>query len=236
MNKPITTLFMIMSVDGKISTGSVDNLDIDKDFPKIESVKEGLPQYYDLEQQTDLYSLNSGRVWSKIGINNKQPYIQKLPVSFLVIDNKPHLDLLGVENLLLKSKKLFIITSNKEHPAYKKQNEANLEIIYYENEIDFINLFQKLKDEFDIDYLTIQTGSKLNSVFLRNKLIDKLSIVVAPLLIGGVDTVSLIGGDSFKSIQDLVNVKALKLDKVEILKNSYLHLKYDVINETIISD
>ena len=38
MDRPITTLFMLMSVDGKISTGATDDLDIDKDFPKIAGV------------------------------------------------------------------------------------------------------------------------------------------------------------------------------------------------------
>ena len=41
MNRPVTTLFMLMSVDGKISTGASDSLDVDKDFPKIAGVKEG---------------------------------------------------------------------------------------------------------------------------------------------------------------------------------------------------
>ena len=41
MDRPITTLFMLMSVDGKISTGASDHLDVDKDFPKIAGVKEG---------------------------------------------------------------------------------------------------------------------------------------------------------------------------------------------------
>ena len=31
MNRPITTLFMLESLDGKISSGSSDNLDVDKD-------------------------------------------------------------------------------------------------------------------------------------------------------------------------------------------------------------
>ena len=35
MDRPITTLFMLMSVDGKISTGSTDELDVDRDFPKL---------------------------------------------------------------------------------------------------------------------------------------------------------------------------------------------------------
>ena len=57
--KPITTLFMLMSVDGKISTGAVDELDVDRDYPRIEGVKEGLYQYYEIEKTTDLWSLNS---------------------------------------------------------------------------------------------------------------------------------------------------------------------------------
>jgi len=70
MNKPISTLFMLMSVDGKISTGDTDNLDIDKDFPKIKGIKEGLRQYYNIEQTTDLSSLSSGKVQVKVGANN----------------------------------------------------------------------------------------------------------------------------------------------------------------------
>ena len=57
--KTITTLFMLMSVDGKISTGAVDELDVDRDFPRINGVKEGLYQYYEIEKTTDLWSLNS---------------------------------------------------------------------------------------------------------------------------------------------------------------------------------
>lgn len=40
--RPITTLFMLMSVDGKINTGSTDNMDMDRDFPYISGLKEGL--------------------------------------------------------------------------------------------------------------------------------------------------------------------------------------------------
>jgi len=176
---------MLMSVDGKISTGNTDELDVDKDFPKIKGIKEGLQQYYALEQTTDLYSLNSGKVQAKVGTNKPLKNIVKLPVSFLIIDNKPHLNKIGIDNLIRKSKKLFIITTNKSHPVFDRTNEDNLEIIYYENEIDFVDLFRKLKEDFKIDNLTIQTGATLNSIFLRHKLINKLSIVIAPALIGG---------------------------------------------------
>ena len=51
MKRPFTTLFMLMSVDGKISTGATDKLDVDKDFPKISGLKEGLSQYYETLQR-----------------------------------------------------------------------------------------------------------------------------------------------------------------------------------------
>ena len=59
MNRPITTLFMLMSVDGKISPGATDELDVDRDFPKIPGVREGLQQYCEIEQTIDLWSFNS---------------------------------------------------------------------------------------------------------------------------------------------------------------------------------
>lgn len=223
---------MLVSVDGKISTGSTDRLDFDTDFPKIRGVKEGLQQYYTLEKTTDVHSLNSGRVLAKVGINKPQKNLAKLPVSFLIIDNSPHLNETGVDNLLRKSKMVYIITTNKAHPAFARQDADNLEIIFYETEVDFVDLFRKLKNNYGIGRVTIQTGGTLNAIFLRKKLVDKLSLVVAPALIGGKDTPSLIAGKSLSSIKELSNIKALKLTAVKKLNASYLHLKYDVINDT----
>ena len=87
MKRPITTLFLLSSVDGKISTGANDTMDVDRDYPTIDGVKEGLHQYYEIEQTTDLWSLNSGRVMAKVGAN-ENPAPPKTPVSFVIIDNK----------------------------------------------------------------------------------------------------------------------------------------------------
>ena len=74
--RPITTLFMLMSVDGKISPGASDDLDVDKDFPNITGLKEGLSQYYEIEQTTDLWSFNTGRVQAKMALM-KSLYLRK---------------------------------------------------------------------------------------------------------------------------------------------------------------
>ena len=66
MCRPVTTLYMLVSVDGKISTGATDEMDVDRALPQIPGLKEGLHQYYEIDQSTDLWSFNTGRVQAKI--------------------------------------------------------------------------------------------------------------------------------------------------------------------------
>lgn len=227
-DRTFNTLFMLISVDGKISTGDIDKRDVDKDFPLIDGLKEGLNQYYSLEQQTDLHTFNTGRVMAKIGINMPQKEVKKLPVCFIIVDNK-HLNRTGVKNLLRKSKALYLVTSNRKHPAFNIKADS-LKIIYYKQKIDFLNLFRRLKHEYKIDKVTIQSGGTLNSALVREGLIDMVSIVVAPALIGGKNTSSLIDGKSLRSDKDLKNIRALRFLRCDKLENSYLHLVYEVIN------
>jgi 2,5-diamino-6-(ribosylamino)-4(3H)-pyrimidinone 5'-phosphate reductase len=222
---------MLMSLDGKISTGNIDTRDVDKDYKSIMGIKEGLHQYYGLEKQTDRYSLNTGKVMAKIGVNTDQSPIKSLDVSFIIVDNS-HLTEKGVLNLVSNLRKLFIVTKNPNHPACKIKH-SNLEVIQYKDAIDFVDLFNQLNQKYSIDKITIQSGGTLNSILLRNKLIDKISVVVAPALIGGKDTPTLVDGDSLVSEEDLKQIGVLKLVKSQVLENSYLHLVYNVVNTEI---
>ncbi|WP_294428625.1 dihydrofolate reductase family protein [uncultured Treponema sp.] len=224
MKRPVTTLFMLMSVDGKISTGATDNLDVDKDFPKIDGVKEGLNQYYEIEQTTDLWSFNTGRVQEKMGVNEK-PLPSKTPVSFVLLDNT-HLNENGVKYFCAKSKEFVLLTSNKNHCAFNVKEE-NLHIFYKEN----FSLEEALEYLYSLgcERLTVQSGGTVNSLFLRKKLFDFVDIIVAPVLIGGKDTVTLIDGKSLTSETELSGLGVLKLIDCKVLKDSYLRLRYEVV-------
>ena len=226
MNRPITTLFMLMSVDGKISTGATDDLDVDKDFPQIAGVGEGLHQYYEIEQTTDLWTFNSGRVQAKIGVNTKKTP-DRTPVSFVVIDNR-HLNENGIRYFCSLSKNFVLITSNTKHPAFNVE-EDNFYIIY-QKELSLRNALIKLKSEYGCERITIQTGGTLNGLFLREKLFDYVDIVVAPVLVGGKDTATLIDGKSLFTQKELPKLGVLKLQECVILENSYLRLRYEVIH------
>jgi len=228
MNRPITTLFMLESLDGKISTGNSDNLDADKDFPKIDGVKEGLNQYYEIECTTDYFSLNTGRVMAKIGVNDKKEYHDKVDVNFVIIDNKPHLNENGIDYICHWVEKLILVTTNKNHIAFSlKDRYDNLEILYYED-LDLSRMLEDLTEKYNAERITIQSGGSMNGRFVRENLIDYVNIVIAPILIGGKDVPTLVDGESIKSDDELNKLRALELIECNKLNNSYVQLKYKV--------
>jgi len=227
MNKPYTTLFMLMSVDGKISTGDNDSLDFDKDLPKIDGVTEGLYQYYDIEKTTDVFSLNTGRVFEKIGVNEKKVFKNDVPAYFVVVDNKPHLTKEGVEHLSQKTYGVFLVTNNKNHPAIElSKTDEKIKVFLYENEIDFKDVFARLKSEHNAERLTIQSGGNLNAILLKAGLIDRVLLVVTPCIIGGKNTSTVVDGESLHEMRDLSKIKTLELKQAKVLKNNYLLLEY----------
>lgn len=229
MSLPITTLFMLESLDGKISSGSNDSLDVDKDFKKIDGVKEGLHQYYEIEAETDIFSLNTGRVMAKIGVNDKETPPEKMDVvTFIIIDNKPHLTENGVKYLCNWTGRLILVTTNKNHPAFVlKEKIDNLEILYYD-ELDLKKMLEDINEKYNAKRVTIQSGGNLNGLFLRQNLIDYVHIVIAPILVGGRDVSTLIDGDSIKNDSELSKLKSLQLIECNVLDDSYIELEYKV--------
>ena len=226
--RPITTLFMLESLDGKISSGNTDELDADKDWCEIDGVKEGLHQYYEIEATTDYFSLNTGRVMAKIGVNDRKECHNKVEVKFVIIDNKPHLNENGIDYICNWIESLILVTTNKNHIAYSLTDKYdNLDILYYE-ELDLTRLLEDLYSKYNAERVTIQSGGNLNGLFLRNNLIDYVNIVIAPLLVGGKDVSTLIDGEAISHSEELNKLKALELLECKQLDNSYIQLRYKV--------
>lgn len=200
-----------------------------KIFAELMELKKGLHQYYELEQETDVFSLNTGRVMAKIGVNDRKEYHEKIDVvTFVIIDNKPHLNENGIDYLCHWVGRLLLVTTNKNHIAYSlKDKYDNLEILYYET-LNLTQLLEDLYSKYNAENLTIQSGGTLNGLFVRNKLIDFVNIVIAPIIVGGKDVATLVDGDSITNENELNKLMPLELMECNKLEDSYIQLKYKV--------
>lgn len=120
------------------------------------------------------------------------------------------------------------MTHNINHPALSMQRD-NLNIIM-QNKFDLPGLLETLKDKYQVEQLTIQSGGMMNCEFLRHKLFDYIDIVVAPLLVGGKDTPTLIDGEAIVMQSQLDKLGVLRLKGCKVLKDSYIRLTYEVIS------
>lgn len=134
----------------------------------------------------------------------------------------------GIRYFCALSKEFVLITSNIDHPAFQI-NEVNLHIIY-QSELSLTDALAELKSEYGCQRITIQSGGALNRLFLREKLFDYIDIVVAPVLVGGKDTSTLIDGKSLLSKSELSQLGVLKLQECTVLEDSYIGLRYKVIH------
>ena len=165
---------------------------------------------------------------AKIGVNDKTEYPEKMDIiSFVIIDNKPHLNENGIDYLCHWVGKLILVTTNKNHPALNL-NYNNLDILLYD-QLDLKQLLEDLYSKYKAERLTIQSGGSLNGLFVRNKLIDYVNIVIAPIIVGGNDVPTLVDGESIKKEDELNKLMPLELLECNKLENSYIQLKYKVI-------
>lgn len=231
MERPVTTLFLLESLDGKINSGNSDALDVDRDWKNIDGLKEGLQQYYDIESNTDTFSLNTGRVMVKIGVNERENEPEKIDVvTFVIIDNAPHLNERGIDYLCRWVGRLILVTTNDNHPAFKmRENYENLDIFHYKT-LDLAQVLHDVHEKYGAERLTIQSGGNLNCQFLRDDLIDYVNIVIAPVLVGGRDTSTLIDGEAISSPEELDKIRPMKLLECKALNDSYVQLRYEVIH------
>lgn len=219
--KPYTTLFLLSSLDGKISTGLGPNMDFDIDLPHLSGVKEGLSQYYDIEETTDLFSLSSGAIQKKLG-RNRSTLGKVVPITNVVIDNH-HLTPIGIRNVIKSYEKVIIVT-NRERPSIP------CDVIRYDG-YNFWPVFKQLFSKFGCKRLTIQTGGTLNTALLRQGLIDEIRIIMAPIIVGGKDTPTSFDGQSITSKEKLYNIKSLTLISINTLKHNYVEMIYKVNNK-----
>lgn len=226
MLRPETQLFLLMSVDGKISTGSSTVFDFDQDLPRVPGVAEGLHQYYELEKQTDEWCLVTGKTMEKIYRVANTPAVP-LPVSIVVVDSQ-HLSLDCVEWLSRKYAQVVIARPHHSEYAFDYGYANVKQCLYQEGNLSM--LFSALYSVYYCKKLTVQSGGTLNDALLKAGLIDHVNLVVAPLFVGGATTPTVVDGSGLQSYTNLSELSVLKLVSVQPLENNYLYLQYDVIH------
>jgi len=127
-------------------------------------------------------------------------------------------------NVLGKDAPTIIITTEMADPKKIKELEDKAEILICgEDEIDFIKLMEKLRQR-GIKNLMVEGGSTLNWNLLKLGLVDEIRLIHMPFIVGGKDTPTLVDGEGFKSLQDVVKLHL----RAHFIRGSHLITEWEI--------
>lgn len=221
-SRPETTLFLINSVDGRITSHDSDPLDPDKNWkrdPKIQAITQ---PFFDFARG-EIHTVTYGESLARIGINERTEIHPVKDVRLVVIDHETNLRPSGINYLTHTFHTVYLVSLNN-HPALSQaQTIKNLKVIPQENELDFSPILTILYKKYHIKQVSIQSNARFNARWLSAGLVDYLSVIISPLLVGRHGTPNLID-------QDLLTVKPLVLTEMKAFGLNFVNLRYDVVN------
>ncbi|WP_251860237.1 bifunctional diaminohydroxyphosphoribosylaminopyrimidine deaminase/5-amino-6-(5-phosphoribosylamino)uracil reductase RibD [Clostridium sp. Marseille-Q2269] len=148
----------------------------------------------------------------------------------IIIDSKLRIPLEAKIIKTINGRNIYIATT-KSHNNLCKKNELKklgVKILELEeNEEGKVPLkkLMKLLGKEEIDSILLEGGSTLNFSALKEDIVDKVMCFIAPKIIGGEDSKSMIGGTGVEDLKDSFNLNNLKIEKIgrDILIEGYLH-------------
>lgn len=223
--RPVVTLFMLMSVDGKISTGCGEAFDFDTDIPSLFHASKGLHQYYALEQETSLWTIGSGATQVKVLKSVALEDISPIKANVVVVDNH-HVTTDILVKLSRKFNQVVIVSTEGREFACLPSNVTVEVIPAGTPHVPVRSALTMLCKKYNVEEICLQGGGTLNASFFNFKLVDFLEIVVAPIVVGGSNVPTLVDGINPVSLN---TIGELNLLEARPLEDNYLYLRYRVL-------
>jgi 2,5-diamino-6-(ribosylamino)-4(3H)-pyrimidinone 5'-phosphate reductase len=209
------------SIDGKIATVSGDT--------KISSILD-LKRVHRLRCKSDVVLVGISTVINddplltiRYGMNKKGT---KNPIR-IIIDSKARIPL---QSKIVKTanqiETRLVVTSKAPPTNLKKLEERGLKIIMLEQrredkekgvegsteKVDLKKLFNQLEEE-GVSHVLVEGGGEINWSIIKNNLFNEIIVTISPMIIGGKNAISLVGGEGYKTIDESLKVKLSKIQK-----------------------
>ena len=128
----------------------------------------------------------------------------------IVID--PNLEVPRGANVLRIPPETIIVAGVKNSKAFRLE-QSGIKVIYYQEKLNLNRLMQKL-GEMEITSLLIEGGSSLNAHAFEDGIVDKIMFFVAPIIIGGKESLPAIGGKTFKRLEEAHRIKDIRIKRI----------------------
>jgi 2,5-diamino-6-(ribosylamino)-4(3H)-pyrimidinone 5'-phosphate reductase len=112
----------------------------------------------------------------------------------------------------------------RDYLDYLYENNISY-IISGEDHVDFGSAFKILNSQYNINTIRVDSGGILNGILLRAGLVDEVSILISPSLVGGFSPNSFFRAPDLKSTEGVISLNLIHLER---LREDIIWLRYKV--------
>jgi diaminohydroxyphosphoribosylaminopyrimidine deaminase / 5-amino-6-(5-phosphoribosylamino)uracil reductase len=204
-NRPFVHLKLAMSLDGRISLQSSVSTTL--------SGKESAKRVQDFRHEHDAILVGGNTAFvDNPSLTDRSSKPRRCKLVRVVLDNRLQIPL---ESTLVQTANeipTIIFSNSANQTKITELRNANVDIV----ELDARNLHEVLAAlrGRDLQSVLVEGGTAIAGAFVDAKLVDKISLMIAPIIIGGNTAPNAIGGNGAMNLAE-----TLKLENIEIIKH-----------------
>lgn len=204
-HRPFVHLKLAMSLDGRISLG--------KSVSTALSGETALGRVHDLRHEYDaiLIGGNTAAV-DNPSLTDRSGKTRRRPLVRVVLDNRLQI---GFDSLIVTTANTVptvVFTNSDDSVRIGKLRSSGVDVVSLETRC-LAKVLEDLKDR-SIQSVLVEGGSEISGAFCDARLVDKVTLIAAPVIIGGVDAPTAVGGKGSASLAEALNLTDVSVERL----------------------
>lgn len=211
--RPFVHLKLAVSLDGRIS--------VDRSISTALSGADGAKRVHELRHEHDaiLIGGNTAAV-DNPSLTDRSGLARRRPLVRVVLDNQLRLPVGSILAATARETPTILFTNSPDEAGKKALADMGVDVVISETGgRDLAGVLAELKAR-DLQSILVEGGSEVAGSFCDSRLVDKITLMAAPVIIGGHTAPAAIGGKGAGSIADALRLRDISIgrfgDDIEI--------------------
>ena len=202
--RPFVHLKLAMSLDGRISLKNSVSTTL--------SGKESAKRVQDLRHEHDAILVGGNTAFvDNPSLTDRSGKPRRRKLVRVILDNRLQIPLDSTLVNTAKETPTLIVSNSKDVEKIEKLIECGVDFAGV-NARDLNAVLDELKKR-ELQSVLVEGGTEIAGAFCDAKLVDKLTFIVAPIIIGGHDAPIAIGGNGANALENAMRLKDLEVIK-----------------------
>ncbi len=206
-NRPFVHLKLATSLDGRISLSDSVSTSISDEAGRV-LIHEFRHEHDAILVGGNTAAVDNPRLTDRSGLPRRRPLVR------VVLDNRLQTPVSSTLVLMAEETPTLVFTNSKDPAKKSALRDRGVDVIELEmGGRDLAEVLSELK-KLQIQSVLVEGGSDVAGAFIDARLVDKLTFIAAPFIIGGRKAPPAIGGRGADSIEDAFRLRDLTITSI----------------------